>query len=135
MIFDSNDRDASMFRKNAQEWWLPLASSIQLVESKIKDTAHYKAAGINEEHISNLAIVRLLVIPEATLYVKESDEFENRKRKNAEAKECIDRNCDDNATLVCNCKKMKDVSLIDEEEVKHFSRMLKDSNFHKHQRR
>ena len=93
-------------------------SLIQLVEIKVKDTEHWKAAGRDEVNSSNLAIARLLIIPETTSSVKESDEFVNLKRKNAESKDYVDGCWHVNATLGCNLKKMTVASLIDEEEVK-----------------
>ena len=77
-LFESNILAVQLFSKYVTESWLPLASSTQLVESKVKDTTFYALTGKKEQNISKLATMHSTILPYVTTAITESDLLKNK---------------------------------------------------------
>ena len=70
-IFDSIDNDVASLRLCMQQSWLPLASSTQLVESKVKDSSTFKVTGRSEDNSFTMAMSRSVAMTQAHTSIKE----------------------------------------------------------------
>ena len=77
-------------------------------------------------------MVRSAVVPETTSSVKELDDFKNRKRKNSEAKYCIDGHWCNEVTLTMTGERMEELGTADDKELDCCTNALKSSNHHEH---
>ena len=123
-LFASSDPAVITFRKHVEINWLPLASTTQLVESKVKDTSFAKTAGKEEVNTSIMAIIRSVITPQVTATVKASDAFKNRTRTNENANDHIDGNVNNEAALTCNNDRMKELEDVSHRELDHCRKAL-----------
>ena len=68
---------------------MPLPSSAQLIESKVKDVVFCGSEGCDEDNISKFSMMCSVMLPDTTAAVKNNASFQNRKWWNDEARDCM----------------------------------------------
>jgi hypothetical protein len=134
LLFDSIDSEVLELQEYVKESFLPLPSSTQLVESKVKDMDFCGSTGRDEGRISNLAMIRSVTLPQVTLAVKESEQFKSRKRKNDEARDYVYGQRYTSEVLTGTYARQEELSKIDVAEIEHCREVLSKKNHFKKRR-
>ena len=131
LLFESNDHVVKAFSECVKESWLPLPSSTQHVEKKVKDKVFCGSTGKEDQKMSKLAMMRSVMLQDTTASVKESGQFKNRKRRNDEAREHICGKHYDTEVLTRTYHRLDELQTISEEEITHCRNVLRSDNHHK----
>ena len=81
-LFDSNDSNANALADHAKESWIPVPSSIILVESKVKGTYFCTSTGKHESSVSKFSTAFSVLAPKGAATTKDVEVLRNRKRRN-----------------------------------------------------
>ena len=140
VLFPENPSDLNWsdslqdLREHVCESWLPLSSNTQWIEALVKDAAFCAETGKSETAMSNLSMLRSLMIPSVNDSVKALPEFINSSRHKKEGRDFACGKKHTKLTLDFVDTMIETTSVIPQEEIDFCDAKLKDATTFKLER-
>ena len=123
-LFESSDDQVIPSQHYAKKSFLSLPFSTQLEDNKAKETDFCGSTGRDESKISNIVMIRSVVLSQVTSSVKESEDFKIRNRRHDEERGCACGQRHTIEALTVTCDQQRQLRSIYSSRITHCENFL-----------